>query len=228
MAEVDRQSALRKPLGLALSFRNAGSGEGRKTRPVEPARKALRLIRRIWRSLASGLLLSWYKAQFAGLRTGSGLVLGRGTYISLACGGRLIIGDNVRIAPNVHLTVEGGMLEIGDDCFIGDGAIIVAVERISIGRDALIASYVTVRDQNHGFDQPGLPYRAQPAVSAPIVIEPNVWLGTHATVLKGVTIGHSAIVGANAVVTGDLPAGMLCVGVPARPVKAIATDAKRP
>lgn len=195
---------------------------------MEPPRKALRLIRRIWRSLASGLLLAWYRAQFGGLRAGRGIVLGRGTYISLACGGRLVIGDNVRIGPNVHITVEGGTLEIGDNSFIGDGAIIVAVERISIGRDALIASYVTVRDQDHGFDQADQPYRDQPLVSAPILIGTNVWLGTHVAVLKGVTIGDSAIVGANSVVTRDLPAATISVGVPARPVKPVATDARRP
>ena len=195
---------------------------------MEPARKALRLIRRIWRSLASGLLLSWYRAQYGGLRAGRGVVLGRGTYISLACGGRLVIGDNVRIAPNVHITVDGGTLEIGDDSFIGDGAIIVAVERISIGRDALIASFVTVRDHDHGFGQADLAYRAQKLVSAPVKIEPNVWLGTHVTVLKGVTIGRSAIVGANSVVSRDLPAAMLYVGAPARPVRAVATDEARP
>jgi acetyltransferase-like isoleucine patch superfamily enzyme len=147
--------------------------------------------------------------------------LGRGVYVNVASGGRLIIGEGTWIGSHAHLTADGGTISIGADSFLGDGTIIVATHRIEIGRDALIAAYVAIRDQDHGFDRPDLPYRAQPLKTGPVKIGSNVWLGTHTSVLKGVSIGDGAIVGANAVVTADLPAHSICVGAPARVLRGV-------
>ena len=58
----------------------------------------------------------------------------------------------------------------------------------------------------------------QPNTTLPIVLENNVWLGVNAVVLKGVTIGSGAIVGAGAVVTKSVPAGEIWAGIPARKI----------
>ncbi|MEI6212126.1 MAG: DapH/DapD/GlmU-related protein [bacterium] len=61
--------------------------------------------------------------------------------------------------------------------------------------------------------------RRQPGVSAPIILGCNVWLGVRVIVLKGVTIGDNAVIGAGSVVTHDIPANSLAAGVPARVIR---------
>lgn len=91
---------------------------------------------------------------------------------------------------------------------------LASVERITIGRDALIAEHVTIRDQDH--DITGTrPYRAAGMRSSPVTIGDNVWIGAKATITRGVTIGDNAVIGANSVVTSDIPAGAVAVGAPA-------------
>jgi acetyltransferase-like isoleucine patch superfamily enzyme len=192
----------------------------REAMPIALLRRGVRALRYGWRALRSAALLAGYRLQYSGLVAGRNVRLGRGTYINVASGGRLVLGDNVVIDSNVHLTADGGSIEIGRDSYVGIGAVIVAAERISIGADALIAAYATIRDQDHGHE-PGTPYHAQPLITAPVTIGHNVWLGTHVTVVKGVSIGSGSIVGANSVVTRDVPSLSLSAGAPARTIRAI-------
>ena len=60
---------------------------------------------------------------------------------------------------------------------------------------------------------------------APIVLGKNVWVGSNATILQGVTIGDNAVIGAGAVVTSDIPADTVAVGVPAKAIRHIYTPA---
>lgn len=60
--------------------------------------------------------------------------------------------------------------------------------------------------------------------SAPIVLGKNVWVGSNATILQGVTIGDNSVIGAGAVITKDVPADSVAVGVPAKVVKAISME----
>jgi len=184
-------------------------------------RKVLRGLRAAARRLASRLRILWYRCLFEGFEAGAGVTIGRGAWINLPSGGRLVLGDRVHIGSGASLMAEGGTIEIGADGFIGPGCTIVAFERVAIGRDALIAAFVTIRDQDHGFARSDLPYRAQPLVSAPVEIGSNVWLGTHVTVTRGVTIGDGAIVGANSVVTSSLDGRTLSAGAPARTLRAL-------
>lgn len=121
------------------------------------------------------------------------------------------------ISANVLLQSRGRLL-VGPGAFIGQGSVIVAREEITIGRDALIAEYVTIRDQDHVFGGP-LPTARNGFSTAPVRIGDNVWLGAKVTILKGVSIGHNVVVGANSVVTSDLPDNVVAVGTPARVVR---------
>ena len=87
---------------------------------------------------------------------------------------------------------------------------IVAAQSITIGRDCKIARDVIIMDT----DQHALPNSE--LVARPVTIEDRVWIGARAIVLKGVTIGHDAVVGAGSVVTRDVPPGAVVGGVPAR------------
>ncbi|MGC5628842.1 DapH/DapD/GlmU-related protein [Georgenia sp. Z1344] len=109
-------------------------------------------------------------------------------------------GRNIRLGRRVFINAgcrfqDQGGITIGDDCLIG--------------HDTIIATL------NHDLD----PARRGDMKPAPVVIGTNVWIGSRATILPGVTIGDDAVVGAASVVTRDVPAGAVVVGSPARVVR---------
>ncbi|MCC6484204.1 MAG: acyltransferase [Armatimonadetes bacterium] len=118
------------------------------------------------------------------------------------------------------MTIECyGSLDIGPRTIFGHHCTLAVRESLIIGEDCLIAELVSIRDHDHRCDDLTIPFREQGAVVAPVRIGRNVWLGSKATVLKGVTIGDNAVIGANAVVTRDIPANAIAVGVPARVIR---------
>jgi len=89
---------------------------------------------------------------------------------------------------------------------------------ITIGDDVLLGPGVVIWGRDH-LMEPGRPIREQGHRSEPIRIGDDVWIAAHAVVLRGVTIGTGAVVGAGAVVTRDVPEGGVVVGNPARVVR---------
>jgi acetyltransferase-like isoleucine patch superfamily enzyme len=187
---------------------------------MEFLRRGLRALVYAGRAMRSRLLIGWYRCLFSGLRIGRRVHFGRGVQLRVVKGGSLQIGDDVVIEANCMLIAEGA-LSIGPRSFIGTGSIIVASDEIRIGSDALIAAYVTVRDQDHRFDRPGRPFHAQGLVAEPITIGDNVWLGTKATITKGVSIGSNSIIGANALVNTAIAERCMAAGVPAKVIKGL-------
>lgn len=124
-------------------------------------------------------------------------------------------GQGVFIASNTHLHVEG-TLTLGDHVYIAPNSLLSAHEQIVIGDDTQIGDGVSIRDNDHRFDRRDVPVRLQGHTSAPVVIERDVWIGSHAVVLKGIHIGTGAVVAAGAVVTKDVPPYAVVAGVPAR------------
>jgi len=116
-------------------------------------------------------------------------------------------------------------LFIGNDCEFGDMTHIVAYDRVEIGDDVLIASKCFISDTNHGnykgTDQsdPGQSPRKRRLVSKPTKIGNNVWVGENVVILAGVEIGDGCIIGANSVVTKEIPPQSIAVGTPAQVIK---------
>jgi acetyltransferase-like isoleucine patch superfamily enzyme len=153
---------------------------------------------------------------------------------SSLCGARYIdLGNNLYVGNDVvwevydefrgrHFTPS---LSFGDGSSFGDGGHISCVNRIAIGNGVRIGRKVFITDNGHGSfsrEQLDTPANLRPLVSkGPVIIEDNVWIGEMSCILPGVTIGRGAIVGANSVVTHDVPPYTMVAGSPARIIKEI-------
>jgi acetyltransferase-like isoleucine patch superfamily enzyme len=136
--------------------------------------------------------------------------------IEIEGSGRIQFGHNLRLSRDLCLETRGpGSIDIGDDVVISRGAHIVSHAAIRIGRGSMIGEYTSIRDGNHRRDEFGA-VRETGHDSAPIGIGEAVWIGRGVTILPGVNIGDRATIGANAVVTRDVPSGAIAAGVPAR------------
>ncbi|WP_288323546.1 acyltransferase [uncultured Eggerthella sp.] len=98
-----------------------------------------------------------------------------------------------------------GCMRLGRGAFFNYGCKIIAHERIEIGSDCLFGPNVQVFDFDHGHDRSDIAYKKQGMETKPVVIGNNVWLGANVVVLKGVTIGDNAIVGAGTIMSHDVP-----------------------
>lgn len=116
------------------------------------------------------------------------------------------------------LTKPAPYLEVGDYVTIGRGTIISIKDTLLIGDYTLIGPYVQITDNNHTTKRPNL-IKYQRATIKPIIIGQDCWIGSGAKILAGVTIGNGAVVGANAVVTKDVPPFAIVGGVPAKVIK---------
>ena len=97
------------------------------------------------------------------------------------------------------------------------GTVIAAAGSIRIGNKVLCGANTTITDFDwHGIDPDK---RNSPAEPKPIIIEDNVWLGLNSVVLKGVTIGKNSVIGANSVVTKDIPENVIAAGNPCRVIR---------
>jgi acetyltransferase-like isoleucine patch superfamily enzyme len=117
------------------------------------------------------------------------------------------------------LRCHEGTLSVGDKSVFGRDVSINCYLDVEIGAAALFADNVYVSDFDHKFTDLTTPIKDQGIVKSRVRIEHDVWVGTKATIARGVAIGEGAVVGANAVVTHDLPAYSVSVGVPARVIK---------
>lgn len=148
------------------------------------------------------------------------------------------IGDGLTTGVNVRLdaTAPRGsppVLRIGRHVQINDSVHIGAIEQVVIGDHTLIASRVFISDHNHGNYQipdvasaPDIPPAERPLSSKPVHIGRNVWLGEQVCILPGVTVGDGAIVGANSVVTRDIPPNSIAAGNPARVIRVFDASTK--
>ncbi len=114
-------------------------------------------------------------------------------------------------------------LTIGDDVMFTDQIQVSCAYQIKIGNHVLIGKNVYISDNSHGnadMSAVDIPPLDRPLTGkGPVIIGDRVWIGTGAVILPGVTIGENAIIGANAVVTKDVPAYAVVGGNPARIIK---------
>jgi acetyltransferase-like isoleucine patch superfamily enzyme len=110
-------------------------------------------------------------------------------------------------------------LSIGDSVYVGRNTFLGCYKPISIGDHTMIGAYSYIISGDHRFDRRDVPMHDQGYVGRAVVIGSDAWLGTHVTVLPGVTIGEGAIVGAGSVVTKNIPEFEIWAGVPAKHIR---------
>ena len=124
------------------------------------------------------------------------------------------VDDSFSMFPPFH-TDCGKNITVGRQVFINAGCCFQDQGGITIGDGCLIGHHVVLATINHGFS----PEARGDNYPAPITIGNNVWVGSNATILPGVSIGDGAIIAAGAVVTKDVPPNVVVGGVPARMIK---------
>lgn len=107
-------------------------------------------------------------------------------------------------------------LHLGNNVYIAKGSWLNAIGTINISDEVVIAPYVVMSSNNHGFKEGSVRYGG--AHPAPIKIGKGTWLATHVVVTAGVTVGRGNLVGANSVVTKSSSDNVVLAGVPAKEV----------
>ena len=128
----------------------------------------------------------------------------------------LTIGSGVFVGRNTILSCKNGDIAIEDRANIGFNCEVFSASRVRVGKDTLMAAYTYLVGGDHLFDRVDIPVLQQGRTARGIDVGDGVWLGTHVVVTDGSTIGRDAIIGAGAVVVGDIPAYAIATGIPAR------------
>jgi acetyltransferase-like isoleucine patch superfamily enzyme len=156
---------------------------------------------------------------------------------------RIVVGAGSRIGDGVKLSLRGGLLEIGartdlrrfgtyqvdgelrigSGCVMSTGMQVHCAERVEIGDMTIIGEYTTIADSRHLRTADDDPVH-DAITTAPVSIGRNIWMGAHAVIASGTTIGDGAFVAAGAVVTKDVKPGWLVAGVPAKPIRALTVE----
>lgn len=180
--------------------------------------------------------LDFYKAHQVRQRVslkGSGIEFDRNTYVRLDDGSDkndIMVGPHSKIS-GILASENHGKIVLGKYFYMREQSMIGAVQSVTVGDWAIISDYAVIMDNNNhpvnpddrrmkSLTEKGSDLRKwKHSKALPVVIGPNVWVGSFARVCKGVTIGENSIVAANAVVTKDVPPNCIVAGNPARIVK---------
>ena len=160
----------------------------------------------------------WLISPFADLRGAKYISMGSDTIFGKQC--YLTAWDSFSAASGPQTFTPS--ISIGNNCHFGAFNHISAVNRIEIGDGFLSGKNVTIVDNSHGKtgEQTDIsPNKREIYSRGPVIIGKNVWVGDKATILPNVNIGDGAIIGANSVVTQDIPQNSIWVGNPGRLIK---------
>lgn len=139
---------------------------------------------------------------------------------------RIFVGDNTTILSHSRIQSFGyrsgsdNKIKIGSRCYFGFYLSILAGADIIINDDVLIASFVLISSEDHETNPKSpIPYMEQALLCKPVVIGEGTWVGEKVSIMPGVTIGKKCVIGANSVVTHNIPDYSMAVGTPARVIK---------
>ncbi|MBD2260787.1 acyltransferase [Pseudanabaena sp. FACHB-2040] len=153
--------------------------------------------------------------------------------LKLKSGCQLTVGEQSQVLASIIFDKENASISIGHRSFVN--GVLIAAQSIDVGNDVLISWNVTVVD--HDSHSIVFSQRSQDAVDwltskkdwtpvkiAPVKICDKAWVGFNSIILKGITIGEGAVIGAGSVVTKDIPAWTVAAGNPARVIREMSED----
>ena len=171
---------------------------------------------------------------------GSNCFIGRNVVLD-ATHGTLTIGDGVEIRDGVRIYAKDisigskttlaessiciGLVKTGQNVWVAGGCDLAGVE---IENNVILGPYVSFISGNHGRNDDGSVSMQRSSGWALIRVAQGAWIGSRSILMKGVTVGENAIVGAGAVVTKSVPSGVVVAGVPAKPIKSSLNVTKDP
>ncbi len=172
-------------------------------------------------------LLTWavvlrYKLVLGGrARFGKGFVCNHRLVISGP--GRVVLGDGVNAwahqePTRLLTTAPGAVIRVGRNVRL-NGTTLLASERVEVLDDCILGSAVVFDSDYHSVRRDRRTNPEAPVRRAPVQIGPNAWIAGQAAVLPGVTVGADSVVAFRAVVTKDVPPGVVVAGNPARIVR---------
>jgi acetyltransferase-like isoleucine patch superfamily enzyme len=148
----------------------------------------------------------------------------------------ITVGANTHIRGELFTFGHGGRITMGSYCFVGENSKLWSALELTIGDRVLIGHNTSIFDSDThplGATKRHKQYvdiitRGHPPEidlrEKPVIIEDDVWIGCNVVVLKGVRIGHGAVIGAGSVVTDDVPPRVVMAGNPARVIRELSPD----
>lgn len=138
--------------------------------------------------------------------------------------GIITLGNSVIIRPStrVYAGNSQSMVSFGDGTEIGEHSTISSNNKVVFGNDVLTGPHVFVADHNHAYENPHVPVSKQGVRCNPtdeVVIGDGSWIGTNVVIVGNVHIGKQCVIGANSVVTKDIPDYSVAAGIPAKVIK---------
>ncbi|MEJ9078032.1 acyltransferase [Gordonia malaquae] len=132
---------------------------------------------------------------------------------------RMEIGRWVHIGDGNSIRCHEGSLRIGDKAVFGCNNVVNAYLDIEVGGSTLVADWCYICDFDHVTDNIDVPIKDQGIVKGPVRIGADTWVAAKVTVLRNTIVGRGSVLGAHAVVRGEIPDYSIAVGAPARAVK---------
>ena len=166
-------------------------------------------------------LLGYVKCKRHHIHSIGNCYIGNGKIINK---GNFFLGNGIIIRPStdIYLHRKESILKIGDNTEIGNHSTISSNVGIILGNGVLTGPHVFIADHNHKYENPCIPiYRQGVDCKSDtfLKIDDGTWIGTNVVIVGGVHIGRNCVIGANSVVTKDIPDYCVAVGSPAKVIK---------
>ena len=159
----------------------------------------------------------WLRLRWRGRLTTDGIAfVCRGVTFEIGPGAHVHLGRWSWLGDGCKIRAHEGNIAIGAKTVLGQECTISCFQRVSIGRECIVADRVMLIDFDHGIVDIERPIRDQGIYKRDVRVGHNVWVGYGASFLRGVTVGDNAVVGTSAVVTRDVPENAIVGGSPAR------------
>lgn len=166
---------------------------------------------------------TFYKSKLYKISTGKHCYIGLN--VNIVNHGTITLDDNVIIRPSTELYThlrKKSILKFGNGTEIGRDSTISSFNKITFGKDVITGPHVYIADHNHEYKNPEIPISklgVRCSQNDSVYIGDGCWLGTNVVIAGNINIGKHCVIGANSVVTKDIPDYCIAVGSPAKVVK---------